>query len=217
MTVLEALFKIQEDLDPTLAFRYSCRGAVCGSCGMVINGHPNLACRVQLSQLPSTDVLLEPLPNLPLVKDLLVDMEPFWEAYRFIEPWLMPGPREAQGEHRVTEKNHGQVARFVNCILCACCYGSCPAVGRDETYLGPAALAKLFRFIRDSRDRRDWNQALGRVNGPHGVWGCDTVFRCVEACPKEVRPTDGITGLRRRLLWTKCAPHRQPEKTAHEA
>jgi succinate dehydrogenase / fumarate reductase iron-sulfur subunit len=207
MTVLEALFKIQEDQDPSLVFRYSCRGAVCGSCGMYINGHPNLACRVQLSGLPSQEVLVEPLPNFEIIKDLIVDMDPFWKAYRKVEPWLMPEDREKKGEHLVTEKNRNQIDQFVGCILCACCYGSCPVVSRDEDYAGPAALAKLFRFIHDSRDKRDWKETFKPLNNEHGLWGCDTVFRCVDACPKQVRPTDGIEGLRRRAVCSGKGHH----------
>lgn len=205
MTVLEALLKIQEDQDPTLVFRYSCRGAVCGSCGMVINGRPDLACRVQLSTLRSHEVLLEPLPNMEVIKDLIVDMEPFWEAYRAVEPWLIADESHGEKEHIVSEKNRARIDSYVNCILCACCYGACPVLGRDDRYLGPAALAKLYRFLEDSRDRRDWRKALERVDAEHGLWGCDTVFRCVMACPKHVRPTDGIEGLRRRLVIEKTA------------
>ncbi|OGW81215.1 MAG: hypothetical protein A3G33_05910 [Omnitrophica bacterium RIFCSPLOWO2_12_FULL_44_17] len=212
MTVLEALLKIQEDQDPSLVFRYSCRGAVCGSCAMIINGHPNLACRIQLANLPSPEVLIEPLPNFEIIKDLIVDMEPFWKAYRMVEPWLMPGEREKQGEHLVTEKNRAQIDQFVNCILCACCYGACPVVSRDEDYLGPAALAKLFRFIRDSRDKRNWEDTFKRLDNEHGAWGCDTVFRCVDACPKQVRPTDGIEALRRRMVLRPFI-----RQAAHEA
>lgn len=203
MTVLEALLKIQEEQDSTLAFRYSCRGAVCGSCGMMINGQPNLGCRVQLCHFSLTEVLLEPLPNLPLIKDLIVDMEPFWAAYRFIEPWLQPGERQPQTEQLVSKKIMKKFERYANCVLCACCYGSCPVVARDEKYLGPAALVKLYRFLQDPRDLRDVRDALERVNNSQGLWGCDTVFRCVEACPKAVRPTDGITGLRRKLVLSK--------------
>jgi succinate dehydrogenase / fumarate reductase, iron-sulfur subunit len=205
MTVLEALTKIQEEQDPTLVFRYSCRGAVCGSCGMVINGHPDLACRTLLESLPSSEVLLEPLPHLEILKDLIVDMEPFWSAYRAIEPYLMAaGPVPAAG-HRVTPENRARIDAAVNCILCACCYGACPAVGRDARYLGPAALAKLDRFVSDSRDARDLPEALRKVDHEAGVWGCDTIFRCVDACPKQVRPVDGIESLRRRLVVTRLA------------
>jgi succinate dehydrogenase / fumarate reductase iron-sulfur subunit len=205
MTVLEALLKIQDEQDPTLVFRYSCRGAVCGSCGMVINGRPDLACRVQLATLPAREVLLEPLPNMEVVKDLIVDMAPFWEAYRAVEPWLISEEKQIDREHVVSEKTRAKIDSYVNCILCACCYGACPVLPRDERYLGPAALAKLYRFLGDSRDKRDWRTALERIDSERGLWGCDTVFRCVTACPKHVRPTDGIEGLRRRLVVEKAA------------
>lgn len=203
MTVLDALLKIQEEQDPSLVFRYSCRGAVCGSCGMIINGQPSLACRVQLSHLPSYEVLIEPLPNLPIIKDLIVDMEQFWAAYRSIEPWLQSGEREKKGEHRISKKLMAKFEQYETCILCACCYGSCPVVTRDEKYLGPAALVKLYRLLQDPRDQRDQRIALDRIDNSQGAWGCDTVFRCVESCPKDVRPTDAITGLRRKLVLSK--------------
>mgnify|MGYP003392888111 CR=1 FL=1 len=204
MTVLEALLNIQERQDPSLVFRYSCRGAICGSCGMVINGKPDLACRTQLSGLASREVLIEPLPNLEIIKDLIVNMKPFWKSYRLIEPWLQPAGREAKGEHLVTEKNRAQIDQFVGCILCACCYGACPMVSLNEKYVGPAALAKLFRFIRDSRDKRDRKQAFKRLDNKDGLWACHTVFRFLQDCPKKVRPTDGIEGLRRRAVAAKC-------------
>lgn len=202
MTILDALLKIQEEQDPTLVFRYSCRGAVCGSCGMVINGHPNLACRVQLCHLPSPGILVEPLPNLPIIKDLIVDMEPFWTAYRSIEPWLHTNECDEE-KLLVTKKDMERFEQYANCVLCACCHGSCPVVARDEKYLGPAALVKLHRFLQDPRDRRDARAALNQVDNSQGAWGCDTVFRCVDACPKDVRPTDGITALRRKLVLSK--------------
>lgn len=203
MTVLDALLKIQEEQDATLVFRYSCRGAVCGSCGMIINGKANLACRVQLSDLNTSEILLEPLPNLSIIKDLIVDMEPFWAAYRTIEPWLHTEKSESQGEHLVSRKIMLQFEQYANCVLCACCYGSCPVVARDDQYLGPAALLKLYRFLQDPRDQRNQHAALEQINNSQGLWGCDTVFRCVTACPKEIRPTDGITGLRRQFIWSR--------------
>ncbi|CAK0773957.1 Succinate dehydrogenase iron-sulfur subunit [Gammaproteobacteria bacterium] len=203
MTVLDALLKIQEEQDATLVFRYSCRGAVCGSCGMVINGQPNLACRVQLCHLPTREIVLEPLPNLPIIKDLIVDMEPFWAAYRSIEPWLQVDEGKKKDEYFVDKTTMAKFEQYANCVLCACCHGSCPVVARDDKYLGPAALLKLYRFLQDPRDHRDARVALERVNNSQGVWGCDTVFRCVDSCPKEIRPTDGITGLRRQLFLSK--------------
>lgn len=202
MTVLEALFQAQETQDGSLAFRYSCRGAACGSCGMVINGRLDLACRVQLSRLDSSVVVLEPLPNLTVRRDLVVDMDPFWRAYEKVQPWLHERPGGPERENRVNERDRERIDPFVTCLLCACCYGACPVLGRDEDYLGPAALAKLFRFVGDPRDGRG-KEALSVADSPQGVWGCDQVFRCGAACPKGIRPTEGITALRRALVRSR--------------
>lgn len=198
-SVLEVLKDIRDLQDPSLSFRYSCREAVCGSCGLAVNGRIALACRTLVEDLGPGDVVIEPLPNLEIQKDLIVDLAPFWEAYRRLEPFLQaPGEAPEKG-HRVAEEAMERVMQYVPCILCACCYSACPAVARDGRYAGPAALAKLQRFALDPRDRRPF-AALEKADGPDGVWGCDTVFRCNDVCPKEVRPADGIEGLRRRLV-----------------
>jgi succinate dehydrogenase / fumarate reductase, iron-sulfur subunit len=220
-TVLTALFMIQQQQDASLAFRFSCRGAVCGSCGMTINGRCGLACRTQLWSIPASEIVLEPLPNLDVIRDLVVDMSPFWEKYRRVRPWLHaqihgacseagsvhPGPDssgqpalgpEVREQHQ-TPRQFQRIEQYINCILCACCYGACPVLKRQPGYMGPAALAKMYRFVGDNRDHRPPEQ-LAEVDNSDGVWGCDTVFRCVEACPKDVRPTDGISALRRRVV-----------------
>lgn len=201
-SILEALKDIRNEQDPSLAFRYSCREAVCGSCGMVINGQIDLACRIQVESLQSDLIVVEPLPNLEIQKDLFVDMEPFWAAYREIQPYLQPEGDVPEKGHRVEEKQMEKVFQYITCVLCACCYSSCPVASRDGRYLGPAALAKLFRFISDPRDSRSY-AALKKVDSPAGAWGCDTVFRCNVVCPKSVRPADGIEGLRRKLVAEK--------------
>lgn len=221
-TVLEALFTIQQEQDPSLAFRFSCRGAVCGSCGMTINGRCGLACRTQLWLLPTNEIVLEPLPNLDVIRDLVVDMNPFWEKYRRVRPWLHAGiqqpapsgvsfqadggpiaPSAVPGDSRERYQSPRQFQRieqYTNCILCACCYGACPVLKRQPDYIGPAALAKLLRFIDDSRDQRTGEALVEVDDESRGVWGCDTIFRCIDACPKDVRPTDGVAALRRRLV-----------------
>lgn len=199
-TVLEALLNLQETEDDSIAFRYSCRSAVCGSCGMCVNGAPVLACRTQLAALIGDKVLIEPLPNMDIVKDLVVDMRPFWECYRRIEPWLhTDGDQAPERERLQSPAAVHKLDPYVNCILCACCYGSCPVVRFEDDYLGPAAITKLFRFMQDSRDRRG-DGFLERVNGSKGLWACHTIFRCIDACPKDIRPTDTIEALRRRLV-----------------
>lgn len=201
-TVLEALKEIRDQQDPSLSFRYSCREAVCGSCSVVINGRICLACRTQVQGLGSDEVVIEPLPNLEIQKDLIVDLKPFWEAYRRVEPFLQAsGPVPEKG-HRVAERDMEKVFQYITCILCACCYSACPVATRDGRYVGPAALAKLRRFTLDPRDKRPFS-ALERMDGPDGVWGCDTVFRCNDVCPKDVRPADGIEGLRRKIIAGK--------------
>ena len=206
-SALGALMEIQDSLDPSLAFRYSCRGAVCGSCAMSVNGSLILACKTLLSALPPGIIIVEPLPNLEIQKDLVVDMEPFWKAYEEIEPWLQAEGLSPEKEYKISEEERSRIDQFVNCILCACCYGACPVIGRDAEYLGPAALAKLYRFVGDVRDRRDHTR-LKEIDRQQGVWGCDTVFRCIDACPKEVRPADGIAALRRTLVTRKFGSKR---------
>ncbi len=201
-SVLEALMDIRNEQDSTLSFRYSCREAICGSCAMVINGRFDLACRTILQSVKSRQVVIEPLPNLEIEKDLVVDMEPFFEAYRKIEPFLRPeGHRPEQG-FRIEDREMDKIYQFINCIWCGCCYSACPVVSRDERYLGPAALAKLYRFVKDPRDKRPFS-SWSKVNTESGAWGCDTVFKCNEVCPKEVRPADGIEALRRKLVVEK--------------
>lgn len=198
-TMLEVLKDIRDQQDPSLSFRYSCREAVCGSCAMTINGRIGLACKTLFAALDSDTVVIEPLPNLEVQKDLIVDLEPFWKAYRFIRPYLQPEGGIPEKGHRVEESELEAVFQYTTCILCASCYAACPVIARDERYLGPAALVKLHRFIEDPRDKRAF-EALKDVDTPAGVWGCDTVFRCNDVCPKEVRPSDGIEGLRRRIV-----------------
>ena len=199
MTVLDALFRVQQEQDPSLAFRFACRGAICGSCGMVINGRLDLACRVQLAGLDVREITLEPLPNLDVLRDLAVDMAPFWRAYEQVRPWLHQRAEQGERETRVSPDDRDRIDQFVNCILCACCYAACPVSGREDGYLGPAAMAKLARFVEDVRDGRPEEQ-LDEVDSELAVWGCDMIFRCRDACPKDGQPSDGVAALRRRMV-----------------
>ncbi len=201
-SVLETLMDIRNEQDCTLSFRYSCREAICGSCAMVINGKFDLACRIELEMFDSSLIIIEPLPNLEIQKDLLVDMEPFFEAVGKIEPYIQTEGGLSEEGYRIEEKEMEKIFQYINCILCGCCYSACPVASRDERYLGPAALAKLYRFVKDPRDKRPFSN-WSRVNTEGGVWGCDTIFKCNEVCPKSVRPADGIEALRRKLVVEK--------------
>jgi len=201
-SVLEALMDIRNEQDCTLAFRYSCREAICGSCAMVINGKFDLACRAMVDTFKSSFIVIEPLPNLEIQKDLAVDMEPFFEAVSKIEPYIYSEGDFSEDGYRIEEKEMEKIFQYINCVMCGCCYSACPVASRDERYLGPAALAKLYRFIKDPRDKRPFSN-WSRVNTEEGVWGCDTVFKCNEVCPKNVRPADGIEALRRKLVVEK--------------
>jgi len=169
---------------------------------MVINGRIDLACRTQAASFGTNTIILEPLPNMEVIKDLVVDMTPFWRMYKNVKPYLIRQTADPEKEIEQSEEERSRIDQFVNCILCACCYGACPVIARDPQYLGPAAMAKLERFILDSRDERP-EDFLDTVNDEKGVWGCDTVLRCIEACPKDVRPTDSIVNLRKTLVKKK--------------
>jgi succinate dehydrogenase / fumarate reductase iron-sulfur subunit len=173
MTVLEALLRIQAEQDGSLAFRYACRGAVCGSCAMMINGREELACRTQVQALLTEErvvyrgperegvegaaedgrtITVEPLRNARVVRDLVVDMEPFFEKFASVEPWLQPEEPDPEHERLVEPERWAEAEPYTNCILCACCYSVCPVEERDAAYLGPAALAQYYRFLADVRD-----------------------------------------------------------------
>jgi succinate dehydrogenase / fumarate reductase iron-sulfur subunit len=221
MSVLEALFQIQDEQDSSLAFRYSCRWAVCGSCAMLINKKQRLACRTQVSEIAGEkvispaaygpvarplikagdDILIEPLPNLPVIKDMIVDWEHFFKHYRYINPWL-EGYGNAAEEAPISQEEVKKVDKYAACIQCCICYGACPVAARDKEFLGPAALAKAWRFYADTRNKNT-KEILRRVDLKRGVWACDEVYRCVEVCPKQVPPTNAITGFMRKIILHK--------------
>ena len=199
MNLLEALFRIQDEQDGTLAFRYSCRGAVCGSCAMRVNGKDVLACRTHVESLPEKPVLIEPLPHFQVIRDLVVNMSPFFNHYRKIEPYLHGKPISSRTEYIMREEDRKEIDPYIQCILCGICFATCPAFEKDPGFLGPAMLAKAYRFLADSRDIRN-EEILKDVNNQQGVWGCKTVFNCMEVCPKQVPPTHAIVKMRRRTL-----------------
>ena len=197
--LLEALLRIQEEQDGSLAFRYSCRGAVCGSCAMQVNGQSVLACRTHVENLLEKPVLIEPLPYFQVIRDLIVDMSPFFAHYREIQPSLHGKSISSEREYLMDEKRRKEIDPYINCILCGICFGSCPAFRLDPEFLGPAMLAKAYRFLLDPRNKRE-KEILDNVNGQNGVWGCKTVFNCVKVCPKEVPPTHAIVAMRNEIL-----------------
>ena len=199
MNLLEALLRVQDEQDGTLSFRYSCRGAVCGSCAMQVNGKLVLACRTHVEDLMDKTTYVEPLPCFPAIRDLIVDMSTFFDRYRQIEPYLHGKTIASDSEYRMGEDERKEIDPYIQCILCGICFGTCPAFIRDIQFLGPAILAKVYRFLADSRDRRS-GEILKVVDSHSGVWGCNTVFQCVKVCPKQVPPTHAIVKMREKIL-----------------
>ena len=163
-----------------------------------MNGEVGLACRTQVHGLDSEVITVEPLPNLPVLKDLVVDMDIFFEKVEAVQPWLQPAEPEPERERLVEPEQWPEAVPYTNCILCGSCHGVCPAAERDSDYLGPAALAKQYRFLADVRDVAD-KARLALVDGEQGVWGCDMVWNCVNICPRGVPPTKGIGKTRARI------------------
>ncbi len=199
MSVLEALFYIVENLDGTLAFRYSCRGAVCGSCAMRINGQNRLACQTLIKTLRAKTITVSPLPHLPIIKDLVVDMDRFFAKYEKIQPYLINNSAAPEKERTQTIAARTKIDEMINCILCGACYSACTVAATDPEFLGPAALTKAYRFLADSRDDAR-AERLKLVSGEHGALRCHTIFNCAEACPKYIVPTYSIQKLKGGLL-----------------
>ncbi|MEW6033592.1 MAG: succinate dehydrogenase iron-sulfur subunit [Chloroflexota bacterium] len=202
MTVLEGLLYILDDLDPTLSFRFACREGVCGSCAMFINGSYRLACQTQLKELRGATVRVEPLPNFPIIKDLVVDLTSFFEKVDKVMPYIKTASAPPEKERLQTVAQRQRINEVIDCILCGACQSACPAMWTNKEFLGPAVLVKAYRFIADSRDEAQ-QERLRLVSGEDGVWRCHSVFNCVEACPKKVNQTVAIGALKRRALVQK--------------
>lgn len=206
MTVLEALLYVKENLDPTLSFRYSCRMAVCGSCGMLINGVQRLACATQISVLGPV-VEIKSLPNFPIIRDLVVDLSRFFEKHKAVKPYLIR--RDVEEQERPTkeylqkpEELVSSYLQFSYCIKCGLCVSACPVAGYDEQYLGPEALAQAYRYIADSRDQGA-EERIKIVDSPHGCWNCHFAGSCSHVCPKGVDPALAIQLLKRTVIKRK--------------
>ncbi|HDM92835.1 MAG TPA: succinate dehydrogenase/fumarate reductase iron-sulfur subunit [Candidatus Korarchaeota archaeon] len=199
MTVLDGLLYILEELDPTLSFRYSCRSKICGSCAMMINGVQRLACETQISELGKR-IKVEPLAHFAIIRDLVVDMEPFLRQMEAIMPYLYP--KEHSSEPRVDPKEFEKYKSPSDCIWCGACVSACPVASTDPLFLGPAALTQLYRFAVDSREREDVKplRLLIADSEASGVWRCHQVYACAEVCPKHIKPGSVIAELKRMTL-----------------
>lgn len=203
-TVLGVLEWVKGELDGTLTFRRSCRASICGSCAMYINGRSRLACKTKVTDLlegneskniaAAKDGVIEisPAKNQPVIKDLVVDIQPFYEKVKAIAPYVQAGPEE---ESHVNKDSFSQVNMVSNCIMCGACYSDCTAMVENPNYLGPAALAKAYRFVSDPREGNK-TERLKELSEDNGVWDCTRCGMCIDACPKDVAPMEAIVKLR---------------------
>ncbi|HMF31829.1 MAG TPA: succinate dehydrogenase/fumarate reductase iron-sulfur subunit [Candidatus Lokiarchaeia archaeon] len=219
MNLLEALFYIQDYVDSTFAFRYSCRGAICGSCGVTVDKIPQLACRTLVATVKTekkplnvpeyvfgdvpddwdkeNEILVEPLPNMQVLKDLVVDMGPFWKFYRATHPFFTRAWNDQPPESEQEPTNAQSVEHLIYCILCGICW-ACPVNAKNPEYFGPAALAKAYRFLSDTRNTEDSRQSiLESVSQEDAVPACEKHFVCNRVCPKGVNPGTAIQDIRK--------------------
>ncbi len=197
-TILDVLNKIHWKKDGSLAYRRSCRSAICGSCAMKVNGQNVLACETPIHKFKGK-IKIEPLPGFPILKDLVVDMEGFFEKMKRIKPYLAVDKALPDKEFRQSPEEFENIRESVTCILCGACTSSCPSLWANEDYLGPAALLKAYRFIFDTRDDAA-NDRIDIVNDKNGIWRCHTIFNCMEACPKNIKITEYLSRLKVKVV-----------------
>jgi succinate dehydrogenase iron-sulfur subunit len=207
LSVLDGILQAKDRDDGSLAVRCSCRAAICGSCGCKINGESTLACKTQLGEAhaaanrrngESNPIVVEPMGNMPVVKDLVVDMEStHWTKIRRVTPWLLPAGEPPEREYVVPPESMIDVTQSMACIQCGACVSSCLSMEADPDFIGPAALAKAYRFVGDPRDAETRERLYDLAQDPHGIYDCTHCFSCIDACPKGVAPMDQIMRLRR--------------------
>lgn len=198
MMLLDALLMLKNQ-DETLTFRRSCREGVCGSDGMNINGKNGLACVKPLSEL-KTPVVIRPLPGLPVIRDLVVDMEPFYKQYEKGKPYLITDGEHPPKERLQSPEERAKLDGLYECILCACCTSSCPSYWwNPDKFMGPAALLWLCRFLQDSRDEAK-NERLAELNDLFSLYRCRTIMNCADVCPKGLNPSKAIAEIRQMMV-----------------
>ena len=193
MSVLQGLQHIKDHLDGTLTYRWSCRMAICGSCGVMIGGKPKLGCHTFLRDYYPGGLRVEPLEHFPIERDLVIDATDFIEKFPKIKPWLEPkSPKPlSEGEYRQTPAELERFEQFSHCINCMLCYAACPQYGLDNKFLGPGLTALLHRYNADSRDGAK-DERMQLVHAEEGVWSCTAVGYCSEVCPKQVDPANAV-------------------------
>jgi succinate dehydrogenase / fumarate reductase iron-sulfur subunit len=202
-SVLDGILQVRDREDASLAIRCSCRAAICGSCGVRINGKSSLACNTRISDAADRAVdgaiVVEPMGNMPVIKDLIVDMDAVhWKKVQRVVPWLLPDGPPPEREYIVPAEAMIDVTQSMACIHCGACVSACLSMEVDPEFIGPAALAKAYRFVGDPRDGATEERLQDLAEDPHGMYDCTHCFACIEVCPKDVAPMSQIMRLRRR-------------------
>ena len=230
LSVLDGILQAKDRDDGSLAVRCSCRAAICGSCGVKINGESTLACKTQLGHAHaaanrrnggSEPIVVEPMGNMPVIKDLVTDMEStHWTKIRRVTPWLLPAGDPPEREYVVPPESMIDITQSMACIQCGACVSSCLSMEVDPDFIGPAALAKAYRFVGDPRDAETRERLYDLAQDPHGIYDCTHCFSCIDACPKGVAPMDQIMRLRRLADARRGDRRRQqrppPRRGVHE-
>ncbi|MGE0408709.1 MAG: succinate dehydrogenase iron-sulfur subunit [Amphiplicatus sp.] len=218
--VLDALIKIKNETDATLAFRRSCREGVCGSCAMNINGANTLACTLGMDECGKGDVAIYPLPHQPVMKDLVTDLSNFFKQHAYIEPFLRAKSADPEKERLQSPDERGKLDGLYECILCACCSTSCPSYwwngdtgDAEHDYLGPAALLQSYRWLADSRDELT-NERLDKLEDEMKLYRCHTIMNCAQVCPKSLNPAKAIAEIKK--LMVSRPPDRGSEVAARQ-
>lgn len=197
-TVLDALIKIREEVDGTLALRCSCRASICGSCGMRVNGRAKLVCKTRIADLApdGEQLVIEPMGNQRVIKDLVVSLDIFFDQIKRVDPYMQPDHEPESGEYIASNESMTNLLTAMNCIMCGACVSDCTVLAVDSNFIAPAALAKAWRFVEDPRDGKR-EERLKKLNDEEGgIWDCTRCFYCVEVCPKDVAPMDRIMEMR---------------------
>lgn len=199
VTLLDALIQVREYEDGTLGLRCSCRSAICGSCAMRVDGRARLACRAKVIAItgdnPEHELVVEPMGNMPIVKDLVTDMSDFWAKMRQVDPFIKPEGPPPEAEYRVPNEAMLDLTHTMNCIMCGACVSDCTVLEVDKNFIAPAALAKAYRVAADPRDDHEHDR-LKQYSEYGGIWDCTRCNMCVEVCPKGVAPMNRILQLR---------------------